>query len=758
MIRIAAFLTLLVFALPCRASTVHLAPPGVDLHVPEGEAIVRHPAHVENHIEANPQTTQVIVYDGEYVGSFSVDTPAGVDPAAQPLLIRAADGATPVFRGSVTLENAEPVDGEQGLWSMPYQQIGAEMVKVWDPTIRVRYRYVADLAAVKFFPATFTVQAGRLYLRVHGDSTIDNLRRNHAYIDYGIFIRRPHTTVRGLTFRDFRKREKWSTPLQIRADHAVVENCTAINSSIGFTVQRASGVTVRGCRAEDVGCGVYVGAQDTTVENCQLFKVRDRFQVPMYHQDDCGIQYYYPAKGGVIRGNLCVGFKRGIFIKAYRAPYIIEHNTIDGVGECNGFGVTKWSEGQRFRYNILANCRTAMDTSDIATPAEVHHNAIFHSQNDDDLQRGVDWLEADPQFAALAARDYRLQNDSPCLGKAPGGEPYGALGAIGDDAPLTDVVTPNDDPLDIPHDNALQARLDAAEPGDEIILEPGIYPHGLTITRSGTAEKPIVLRAAEKWKAILDGNRAVGSMIHIKDAAHIVIRNLEIRWYGGQGIYLENASDITVDGCRIWNAPWWGSWPIGKAIRAEFPERLTVTRCVMWRQEHGVYMHNGTGAVITHNTAVANLYGAVTSLGMNDVTCVNNNFPFQGNDVIRFEHKSRGLEKIGAFDCDYNNYGTTQRHHGEGVAYDSIEPREHEKFLAGGSKAVAYFKGTDKQMQRFLTLDAWRAHTGLDQHTLFVDPLFVDAANYDFRLQPDSPLISAGRDGTTIGALGAADK
>ena len=37
------------------------------------------------------------------------------------------------------------------------------------------------------------------------------------------------------------------------------------------------------------------------------------------------------------------------------------------------------------------------------------------------------------------------------------------------------------------------------------------------------------------------------------------------------------------------------------------------------------------------------------------------------------------------------------------------------------------------------------------------DPLYLDAENRDFRLQPDRPNIGAGKDGATIGALGPAD-
>ena len=175
---------------------------------------------------------------------------------------------------------------------------------------------------------------------------------------------------------------------------------------------------------------------------------------------------------------------------------------------------------------------------------------------------------------------------------------------------------------------------------------------------------------------------------------------------------------------------------------------------VLFRQEHGFWFYNSPQVTLTQNTCVANLYSAAAFLySCENSICRNNSFTYQGNDVIVIEENVGDKRKLETFDCDYNNYGTALREQPQGTTFDTIAPRDTESFLSGGSKAIVNYSEYRGQGRRFVSMAEWREFSGLDQHTLFADPLYRDSTARDFRLEPSSPNRSAGADGATIGAL-----
>jgi hypothetical protein len=56
-------------------------------------------------------------------------------------------------------------------------------------------------------------------------------------------------------------------------------------------------------------------------------------------------------------------------------------------------------------------------------------------------------------------------------------------------------------------------------------------------------------------------------------------------------------------------------------------------------------------------------------------------------------------------------------------------------------------------MNRFVSMAEWREFSGLDKNTIYADPLYVNTASRDFRLESQSPNRGAGAGGMTLGAL-----
>ena len=87
-------------------------------------------------------------------------------------------------------------------------------------------------------------------------------------------------------------------------------------------------------------------------------------------------------------------------------------------------------------------------------------------------------------------------------------------------------------------DEAFERIANQLEPGDELILADGVYSQNgrRAITAQGTAERPIVIRAAEGASPLLTRpatDRDRQNNVEFVDCAHLIIRGL--RFQGGIG-------------------------------------------------------------------------------------------------------------------------------------------------------------------------------------------------------------------------------
>ena len=95
----------------------------------------------------------------------------------------------------------------------------------------------------------------------------------------------------------------------------------------------------------------------------------------------------------------------------------------------------------------------------------------------------------------------------------------------------------------------LTTAVESAEPGDVIELADGTYAGQLTLTASGTANRPIVLRGSSR--AVIDGgDPASGYAVHLDGADHWQLQGFTVR--GGQkGVVLDDSDHNVLSGLDV---------------------------------------------------------------------------------------------------------------------------------------------------------------------------------------------------------------
>ncbi|MHC4434973.1 MAG: right-handed parallel beta-helix repeat-containing protein, partial [Planctomycetota bacterium] len=80
-------------------------------------------------------------------------------------------------------------------------------------------------------------------------------------------------------------------------------------------------------------------------------------------------------------------------------------------------------------------------------------------------------------------------------------------------------------------ETGLMAALDAANPGDVILLAPGVYKGPFEPTKSGAAERPIVIRGPAEGEAILEGDGvdSRSRILTLNGTHHLHFENLTFR-------------------------------------------------------------------------------------------------------------------------------------------------------------------------------------------------------------------------------------
>lgn len=127
-------------------------------------------------------------------------------------------------------------------------------------------------------------------------------------------------------------------------------------------------------------------------------------------------------------------------------------------------------------------------------------------------------------------------------------DPDGLAGPATLSAQLHTAALPSIDPVSarqVPVSDmaGLQAVAGAAQPGDVILLQPGLYQGRLTIDASGTEDNPIVIRGLDRDSTLVDAG-GTGAAITIT-GDHVHIENVTLQ-NAGTGIVLRGNTDGVV--------------------------------------------------------------------------------------------------------------------------------------------------------------------------------------------------------------------
>jgi hypothetical protein len=99
----------------------------------------------------------------------------------------------------------------------------------------------------------------------------------------------------------------------------------------------------------------------------------------------------------------------------------------------------------------------------------------------------------------------------------------------------------------------IQHAVDIVNPGDGVLVGNGVYTGGtnvVTISRSGTAAKRIVLRAANRWQAVIDGQNSSTTGIAIP-GGFVWVEGFEVRNTRRYGIETFGGHDQVVVGNHV---------------------------------------------------------------------------------------------------------------------------------------------------------------------------------------------------------------
>jgi hypothetical protein len=96
---------------------------------------------------------------------------------------------------------------------------------------------------------------------------------------------------------------------------------------------------------------------------------------------------------------------------------------------------------------------------------------------------------------------------------------------------------------------SISEAVDAARPGDRVLVMPGVYRESVTVSSKPWLE----IVGVDRDSVVLDGENRLGNGIYVVFSPHVTVANLTVRNYLGNGIFYVNSDYFRVERVRAEN-------------------------------------------------------------------------------------------------------------------------------------------------------------------------------------------------------------
>jgi hypothetical protein len=291
----------------------------------------------------------------------------------------------------------------------------------------------------------------------------------------------------------------------------------------------------------------------------------------------------------------------------------------------------------------------------------------------------------------------------------------------------------------------IQSGIDRLGPGGTLVVRGGVYTENVSITRSGTAGRPLTLRSFARERVVL--RPAVSSPsypLKLKNAAYVRVQGLVIEGASTTNtvnLYVMGSThDVEISYCEIRGARFGSGVFVDNGTRAvRLLGNLVHDNDEPGRQHHGIYFEGARG-LIANNVVYGHDHGFGIQIrtdvetGPNDVVVANNTVSGNALGGIVVEHTANRVTIVNNIAAanggtGIRGYFSEEDHADDPTGRDNVV---HHNLVYGNRGYGNLHSDTTRSGGRILSFGAANR---------VADPRFVNAAARNYRLRPGSPAL-----------------